>query len=164
MYITNTGLYWMLFFCILFLDCLIKRSPFLKSRLERWWNINIRCKPFHNSESTAVVCTHAFAQVQSSVIVLVFRLYFYPCIWAQNFRAATGATPPQWNISQENRGQWRFHAGAGGGHRPPKSWLGPKFSRPPKLWLAPKFSRTLDTVWWILRKKLVNLMPPDVRF
>ena len=40
--------------------------------------------------------------------------------------------------------QWRFHAGAaGGGHRPPKSWLG-----------TPKFSRTFNTLCGqvILRK------------
>ena len=29
---------------------------------------------------------------------------------------------------------------------------------------APKFSRTLDTLWSTDSQKLVNLMPPDVRF
>jgi len=29
---------------------------------------------------------------------------------------------------------------------------------------GPKFSRTLDTLWSIDSQKLVNLMPPDVRF
>ena len=35
---------------------------------------------------------------------------------------------------------------------------------PPNRGQAPKFRRTLDTLWSILRKKLVNLMPRDVRF
>ena len=50
--------------------------------------------------------------------------------------------------------QWRFRAGIGGGTGPSKLWLGP-----------PKFSRTFDAVFVNrFSEKLVNLMPPDVRF
>jgi len=46
------------------------------------------------------------------------------------------------------RRQWRIRAGAGG----PGAQ-------------APKFSRTLDTLWSTdFQKKIVNMMPPDVRF
>jgi len=36
---------------------------------------------------------------------------------------------------------------------------------PLESWLGPKYSRTLDTLWPIdSQKKIVKLMPPDVRF
>ena len=41
----------------------------------------------------------------------------------------------------------------------------PNRGKVPKLWLGPKFSRTIDTLWSIdSQKKILNLMPPDVRF
>jgi len=39
-----------------------------------------------------------------------------------------------------------------GGHRPPKSWLAPKFSRP-QIVDRPQISRTLDTLWSIDSQK-----------
>ena len=38
-------------------------------------------------------------------------------------------------------------------------------ARPPNCGYVPEFSRTLNTLWSIYsQKKLVNLMPPGVRF
>jgi len=50
--------------------------------------------------------------------------------------------------------------GSGGSHA-----MGPGGTGPPGSWLdLPKFSSTLDTLWSIDSLKIVNLMPPDVRF
>ena len=47
------------------------------------------------------------------------------------------------------------------------STLGPGWGQNPPFrnrgW-APKFSRTLDTLWSVDSQKIVNLVPPDVRF
>ena len=51
-----------------------------------------------------------------------------------------------------------------GGAQAPKSWLAPKFSRPPKLWKGPKLAVLLTHCGQLILRKIVNSMPPDVRF